>query len=73
MKVGKQYIGISNGNKDIIFTVTKVSEKSVNVEYKKEISEGYFLIRKGNITKNHLNKHMRDLTPNSINFITEEE
>jgi len=61
IKVGDQYIGIEN---KIIFTITKVSNKSVSLTY---LHEGR--LKKGNITKEHLAKHMRSLTPNSIKYM----
>lgn len=64
IKVGDQYIGIEN---KIIFTITKVSNKSVSLTY---LHEGR--LKKGNITKEHLFKHMQSLTPNSIEYMRED-
>jgi len=70
IKVGDQYIGIEN---KIIFTITKVSLKSVSLTYLhydpvREIE----ILKKGNITKEHLFKHMQSLTPNSIEYMRED-
>jgi hypothetical protein len=64
IKVGDQYIGIEN---KIIFTITKVSNKSVSLTYLHEDR-----VKKGNITKEHLFKHMRSLVPYSIQYMRED-
>jgi hypothetical protein len=64
IKTKQQYKGIVSG---IIFTVTRVSNKSVSITFTHEDR-----LKKANITKEHLRKYMIPLTPSSIRFMENE-
>jgi hypothetical protein len=64
IKIGQQYQGITSG---VIFTITKVSNKSVSVTFIQDD-----ILKKANLTKEHLRKCMTPLTPSSIRFMEDE-
>jgi hypothetical protein len=55
IEVGQEWVGVKSG---ITFLIVKVTTKSVKVKYEMMI-DGQLIEKKGNITKEHLIKHMK--------------